>query len=83
MRKGNARFPKVGALISIASTSFLEISPVLCLIYRGVFFFFSYFAQSSSWPRTKTVVKKWLNLKNEEFHSDCISKLSSQNKMDK
>lgn len=44
MRKGNARFPKVGALISIASTSFLEISPVLCLIYRGVFFFFIFCA---------------------------------------
>uniref|UniRef100_A0A0D9WC09 Inositol polyphosphate-related phosphatase domain-containing protein n=1 Tax=Leersia perrieri TaxID=77586 RepID=A0A0D9WC09_9ORYZ len=30
------------------------------------------FSKSSSWPRTKTVVKKWLNLKNDEFHSDCI-----------
>ncbi|OEL31424.1 Type I inositol polyphosphate 5-phosphatase 8, partial [Dichanthelium oligosanthes] len=28
---------------------------------------------SSSWPKTKTLVKKWLNLKNSEFHSDCIN----------
>ncbi|KAF0924091.1 hypothetical protein E2562_008416 [Oryza meyeriana var. granulata] len=34
------------------------------------------FPKSSSWPRTKTVVKKWLNLKNEEFHSDCTIKES-------
>ncbi|KAF8725676.1 hypothetical protein HU200_020221 [Digitaria exilis] len=29
-------------------------------------------SKSSSWPKTKTVMKKWLNLKNSEFHSDCI-----------
>uniref|UniRef100_J3M3C9 Inositol polyphosphate-related phosphatase domain-containing protein n=1 Tax=Oryza brachyantha TaxID=4533 RepID=J3M3C9_ORYBR len=34
------------------------------------------FPKSSSWPRTKTVVKKWLNLKNEKFHSDCCIKES-------
>uniref|UniRef100_A0A0E0KXQ6 Inositol polyphosphate-related phosphatase domain-containing protein n=1 Tax=Oryza punctata TaxID=4537 RepID=A0A0E0KXQ6_ORYPU len=45
--------------------------------------FFSYFAQSSSWPRTKTVVKKWLNLKNEEFHSDCINESFGQGKQER
>ncbi|CAL4903228.1 unnamed protein product [Urochloa decumbens] len=30
-------------------------------------------SKSSSWPKTKTVVKKWLNLKNSEFHSDCVN----------
>ncbi|CAN6336111.1 unnamed protein product [Urochloa humidicola] len=30
-------------------------------------------SKSSSWPKTKTVVKKWLNLKNLEFHSDCVN----------
>lgn len=35
---------------------------------------FSPYVQSSSWPKTKTVMKKWLNLKNSEFHSDCIGK---------
>ncbi|XP_034584974.1 type I inositol polyphosphate 5-phosphatase 8 [Setaria viridis] len=30
-------------------------------------------SKSSSWPKTKTVMKKWLNLKNSEFHSDCIN----------
>ncbi|RLM99009.1 type I inositol polyphosphate 5-phosphatase 8 [Panicum miliaceum] len=30
-------------------------------------------SKSSSWPKTKTVVKKLLNLKNSEFHSDCIN----------
>ncbi|KAG0516591.1 hypothetical protein BDA96_09G016400 [Sorghum bicolor] len=29
-------------------------------------------SKSSSWPKAKTVVKKWLNLKDSEFHSDCI-----------
>ena len=36
----------------------------------------SSFVQSSSWPKAKTVVKKWLNLKDSEFHSDCIGKLA-------
>ncbi|PAN16892.1 hypothetical protein PAHAL_3G094500 [Panicum hallii] len=30
-------------------------------------------SKSSSWPKTKTVVKKLLNLKNSEFHSDCFN----------
>ncbi|TVU18250.1 hypothetical protein EJB05_34339 [Eragrostis curvula] len=34
-------------------------------------------SKSSSWPKAKTVMKKWLNLRNSEFHSDCISKISN------
>ncbi|TVU18252.1 hypothetical protein EJB05_34341 [Eragrostis curvula] len=30
-------------------------------------------SKSSSWPKAKTVMKKWLNLRNSEFHSDCIN----------
>ncbi|XP_062180848.1 type I inositol polyphosphate 5-phosphatase 8-like [Phragmites australis] len=33
-------------------------------------------SKSSSWPKAKTVVKKWLNLKNSEFHTDCINESS-------
>ncbi|KAL6865455.1 hypothetical protein ACP4OV_016606 [Aristida adscensionis] len=29
-------------------------------------------SKSSSWPKAKTVVQKWLNLRNSEFHSDCV-----------
>jgi hypothetical protein len=41
------------------------------------------FPKSSSWPRTKTVVKKWLNLKNEEFHSDCINESFAQGRQER
>ncbi|KAL6624363.1 hypothetical protein ACP70R_031684 [Stipagrostis hirtigluma subsp. patula] len=30
-------------------------------------------SKSSSWPKAKTVMKKWLNLRNSEFHSDSIN----------
>ncbi|CAD6334847.1 unnamed protein product [Miscanthus lutarioriparius] len=35
-------------------------------------------SKSSSWPKAKTVVKKWLNLKDSEFHSDCIDESFGQ-----
>lgn len=41
------------------------------------------FPKSSSWPRTKAVVKKWLNLKNEEFHSDCINESFAQGRKER